>query len=155
MSSTIPLPPREQLCIRYCCNKHTHTHVSISSSVEIGGPGAFLARERESPALPVGGLQIPEGLVVRSCTSHPGVLGSIPKREEPGKTGRHPVLKYGVPHGSYLNINGCGVVASPMHAPPRTPLLLPLLLSYPFPPRSLVRDVQSSSPHTPQARSIL
>jgi len=35
-----------------------------------------------------------------SCTSHPGVLGSIPKREEPGKTGRHPVLKYRVPHGS-------------------------------------------------------
>jgi hypothetical protein len=27
-------------------------------------------------------------------------LGSIPKREEPGKTGRHPVLKYRVPHGS-------------------------------------------------------
>jgi hypothetical protein len=33
-----------------------------------------------------------------ACTSHPGVLGSIPKREEPGKTGRHPVLKYRVPH---------------------------------------------------------
>ena len=25
----------------------------------------------------LGGLQIPDGLVVRSCTSHPGVLGSI------------------------------------------------------------------------------
>jgi hypothetical protein len=25
MSSTIPLPPREQLCIRYRRNKHTHT----------------------------------------------------------------------------------------------------------------------------------
>jgi hypothetical protein len=25
MSSTILLPPREQLCIRYCSNKHTHT----------------------------------------------------------------------------------------------------------------------------------
>ena len=35
-----------------------------------------------------------------ACTSHPGVLGSIPKREEPGKTGRHPMLKYRVPHGS-------------------------------------------------------
>ena len=35
------------------------------------------------------------------CTSHPGVLGSIPKREEPGKTGRHPVLQYWVPHGSH------------------------------------------------------
>jgi hypothetical protein len=29
----------------------------------------------------------PTGLVVVSCTSHPGVLGSVPKREEPGKTG--------------------------------------------------------------------
>ncbi len=37
---------------------------------------------------------------VGSCTSHPEVLGSIPKREEPGKTGRHPVLKYRIPHGS-------------------------------------------------------
>jgi len=37
---------------------------------------------------------------VGSCTSHPEVLGSIPKREEPGKTGRHPVLKYRVPYGS-------------------------------------------------------
>ena len=25
MSSTIPLLPREQLCNRYCSNKHTHT----------------------------------------------------------------------------------------------------------------------------------
>jgi hypothetical protein len=24
MSSTILLPPREQLCNRYCCNKHLH-----------------------------------------------------------------------------------------------------------------------------------
>jgi hypothetical protein len=39
------------------------------------------------PWAPEPGLQIPDGLVVRSCTSHPGVLGSIPKREEPGKTG--------------------------------------------------------------------
>ena len=41
-----------------------------------------------------------DGLVVRSCTSHPGVLGSIPKREEPGKTCA-PCLKYRVPHGSH------------------------------------------------------
>ena len=32
-----------------------------------------------------------------ACASHPGVSGSIPKREEPWKTGRHPVLKYRVP----------------------------------------------------------
>jgi hypothetical protein len=47
------------------------------------------------------GIRSPDGLVVGSCTSHPGVLGSIPNREEPGKTGRHPVLKYRVPHGFY------------------------------------------------------
>jgi hypothetical protein len=48
------------------------------------------------------GIRSPDGLLVGSCTSHPGVLGSIPKREEP-KTGRDPVLKslkYRVPHGS-------------------------------------------------------
>ena len=33
------------------------------------------------------GIRSPDGLVVGSCTSSPGVLGSIPKREEPGKTG--------------------------------------------------------------------
>ena len=35
-----------------------------------------------------------------TCTSHPGVFGLMPKREEPGKTGHHPVLKHRVPHGS-------------------------------------------------------
>jgi hypothetical protein len=47
------------------------------------------------------GIRSPDGLVAGSCTSLPGVLGSIPKREEPGKTGRHPVLRYRVPHGSH------------------------------------------------------
>jgi hypothetical protein len=42
----------------------------------------------------LGGLQIPDGLnlnpklVVRSCTSHPGVLGSIPKREDQVRDGQ-------------------------------------------------------------------
>ena len=30
----------------------------------------------------------------------PATLG-VRKREEPGKTGRHPVFKYRVPHGSH------------------------------------------------------
>jgi hypothetical protein len=34
------------------------------------------------------GIRSPDGLVVGSCTSHPGVLGSIPKREEPGENRR-------------------------------------------------------------------
>jgi len=40
-----------------------------------------------APDPPMVGIRSPIGLVVGSCTSHPGVLGSIPKREEPGKTG--------------------------------------------------------------------
>ena len=50
-----------------------------------------------------------------------------------------------------LNVEGCGIVAAPVHAPSRAPLLLPLLLSHnlPFPPRSLVRDEQTS-PHRPR-----
>jgi hypothetical protein len=41
------------------------------------------------------GIRSPDGLVVAwACTSNPGVLGLIPKREEPGKTGRHPVLNF-------------------------------------------------------------
>jgi len=36
---------------------------------------------------PMVGIRSPVSLVVGSCTSHPGVLGSIPKQEEPGKTG--------------------------------------------------------------------
>ena len=32
-----------------------------------------------------------------------------------------------------LNFQGCGIVATPMHAPSRTPLLLPLLLSHNLP----------------------
>jgi hypothetical protein len=32
-----------------------------------------------------------------------------------------------------LNVQGCSIVAAPMHAPSRTPLLLPLLLSHNLP----------------------
>ena len=32
-----------------------------------------------------------------------------------------------------LNVEGCGIVAAPVHAPSRTPLLLPLLLSHNLP----------------------
>ena len=49
------------------------------------------------------GIRSPVSLVVGSCTSHPGVLGSIPKLEEPGKTGAPcDVMKYLVPHGSQV-----------------------------------------------------
>jgi hypothetical protein len=51
-----------------------------------------------------------------------------------------------------LNVQGCSIVAAPIHAPSRTSLLLPLLLSHnlqPSSPRSLVRDGQPS-PHRPR-----
>jgi hypothetical protein len=48
---------------------------------------------------PDGWDQIPRWAGGWACTSHPGVLGSIPKREEPGKTGA-PCVKYLVPQGS-------------------------------------------------------
>jgi hypothetical protein len=47
------------------------------------------------------GIRSPDGLVVGSCTSHPGVLGSIPKREEPGKTAA-PCIK--VPGSSRVSV---------------------------------------------------
>ncbi len=101
MSSTIPLPPRDQH-IRYCSNKHTHQ----SGVRPVWGTGLGVKCQTGGPVRSgwTGGpVKKKGGLVVGSCTSHPGVLGSIPKREEPGKTGRHPVLKYRVPHGSQIN----------------------------------------------------
>jgi hypothetical protein len=47
------------------------------------------------------GIRSPIGLVVGSCTSHPGVLGSILNERNQGKQA-HPVLKYRVPHGSQV-----------------------------------------------------
>ncbi len=75
-----------------------------------------------------------------ACTSHPGVLGSIPKREERGKTGRHPVFKYRVPHGSQLVNTGLGsssLVAHVLHYPP-------------LPPREQLCNRSYSNKHTQQ-----
>jgi hypothetical protein len=52
--------------------------------------GTAIINNNSEPAL--GEFKIPDGLVVQSCTSHPGVLGLIPKREEPRKT-RTPCVK--------------------------------------------------------------
>ena len=83
----------EQSRTRGVMGRLVHTGLGSSSLVKIGtavihthmSSTILLAEEAPRPAQ--GGLQIPDGLVVRSCTSHPGVLGSIPTREEPGKTG--------------------------------------------------------------------
>ena len=64
--------------------------------------GTAVINNKQAPDPLIVGIRSPDGLVVGSCANHPGVVGSIPKREEPGvKTGRHPVLNYRVPHGSH------------------------------------------------------
>jgi hypothetical protein len=62
---------------------------------------------------PDGWDQIPRWAGGWACTSHPGVLGSIPKREEPGKTGA-PCIK--VPGSSRVPSLVCGGQPSP-HKP--------------------------------------
>ena len=47
------------------------------------------------------GIRSPDGLAVGACTSHSGVLGSIPKREEPRENRAPPCVK--VP-GSYSTL---------------------------------------------------
>jgi hypothetical protein len=110
-----PPPPRAQLCNRSCSNK-THTGSNPPMGWWLGLAPATLEfwvrfqneRNQGKQAHPVlkyrvphgsqprpgwapdpliVGIRSPDGLVVGSFTSHPGVLGSIPKREEPGKTG--------------------------------------------------------------------
>ena len=83
----------------------SHITVVLSKAAH-SGPVVCL-RARVAPPLvgsrsPDGWDQIPRWAGGWACTSHPGVLGSIPKYEEPGKTGRHPVLKYRVPPGSQM-----------------------------------------------------
>ena len=60
------------------------------------------------------GIRSPIGLVVGSCTSHPGVLGSIPKREE--QTGA-PCVK--VPGSSRVRVPPCVKVPGSSRVPDR------------------------------------
>jgi hypothetical protein len=81
-------------------NTHTTTRHFQSSKVHTGARNAATRENRVPPCVNPRWAPDPQWAGGWACTSHPGVLGSIPKREEPGKTGRHPVLKYRVPHGS-------------------------------------------------------
>ena len=72
-----------------------------------------------APDPPMVGIRSPIGLVVGSCTSHPGVLGSIPKREEPGKTGA-PCVK--VPGSSRVPTLHCHWNVIAKHQPGSTPV---------------------------------
>jgi len=54
-----------------------------------------------------------------------------------------------------LNVQGCSIVAPPMHAPSRTPLLLPLLLSHNLPTPRVHQCVMSRLIHTGLGSSSL
>ena len=96
MSSTLLPPPREQLCNRSCSNKTNTWWVRCPNERNQGKQAHPVLKHRVPhvsqprpgwvPDPPMVGIRSPIGLVVGSCTSHPEVLGSIPKREEPGKT---------------------------------------------------------------------
>ena len=100
MSFTVHLPPRTQLYNRSCSNKHTRSCNNIcvyaqrtawllvqlyNRSCSNKHTRTAVINTHTDPLMV--GIRSPDGLVVGSCTSHPRVLGSIPKREEPGKTG--------------------------------------------------------------------
>ena len=89
--------------------------------------------------------QIP--LVVGSCTSHPGVLSSIPKREE--QTGAPCVKVPGssrVPQCPRLWHSSTPSAHSFSHSPSAPP---PSFTQSSYPPRSLVRD-ERTHPHRPR-----
>jgi len=99
-----------------------NTHPVLKYRVPHGSP----PRHGWAPDPPMEGIRSPIGLVVGSCTIHPGVLGSIPKREEPGKTGA-PCVK--VPGSSRVLMSGLihtglglsSLIAHVLHSPPPPP----------------------------------
>jgi len=71
MSSTIPFPPLEQLCNRYCNNKHTHTcspmpiHLdTLSKVVSLHTAGKYSR-------------SVPAGVVVVEYFYYHGVVASV------------------------------------------------------------------------------
>jgi hypothetical protein len=81
----------------WACTSHPGVLGSIPKREEPGKTGAPCVKVPGSSRVPAppwvgsrspdGWDQIPRWAGGWACTSHPGVLGSIPKREEPGKTG--------------------------------------------------------------------
>jgi hypothetical protein len=127
---------------------HTHSTRVHTQSVSYVSPLSHtpLSPRATHGSHTVHGLGLGLGLGSAPCTSHPGVLGSIPKREEPGKTGA-PCIK--VPGSSRVppppckhlctrscsnkHTHGIGFTLTLLLA--RAPLLLATLLSHtiPFP----------------------
>ena len=97
-----------------------HAGCAHAACAGVGGRNEVLSIEPLpgwTPDPPMVGIRSPICLVVGSCTSHPGVLGSIPKREEPGKTGapcfkvpgssRVPVIKHTPSELLYISYRSC------------------------------------------------
>ncbi len=124
-----PPPPREQLCNR-SCSKKTHTFLRLSSF----STGHW---ETEAHFTVTGGrLNVIAGKP--TVDSELEQLGSTPVQargilQRPEEQSRTCGCQSGSVERINLNFQGCGIVATPMHAPSRTPLLLPLLLSHNLP----------------------
>jgi hypothetical protein len=87
--------------LKYRVPHGSHSHPGVLGSIpkreepgKTGAPCVKVPGSSRVPAPPWVGSRSPDGWdqIPRwaggwACTSHPGVLGSIPKREEPGKTG--------------------------------------------------------------------
>jgi hypothetical protein len=91
------VPQGSQWAGGWACTSHPGVLGSIPKREEPGKTGAPCIKVPGSSRVPAppwvgsrspdGWDQIPRWAGGWACTSHPGVLGSIPKREEPGKTG--------------------------------------------------------------------
>jgi hypothetical protein len=100
-------------------SKHTHAQRVFASSFSTGPPGdrgALHCRWNVIATQPI-------GLV--SIQAH----SILPVSEEQSRTRGSQSTASRI----NLNVEGCGIVAAPVHAPSRAPLLLPLLLSHNLP----------------------
>jgi hypothetical protein len=102
----------EQPCKRYCSNKHTHNRL----------PGSyFLQAHRDTEAQLMGRI-VHTGLGSSFLVAH-----VLPRSKVGLASAKSAALRIN------LNVEGCGIVAAPVHAPSRAALLLPLLLSHNLP----------------------
>jgi hypothetical protein len=134
-----PLPPREQLYQRYCSNKHTHiSYIGSNTPTHTLTIRAFLFSAILSTSTATGVQRI--GLVPFQARGSLRVVEeqSRTRGGESGGVTDQPLCR-GLWHSSSPSARS--FTRSPSSPPPFT--------QFPFPPRSLVRDGQTS-PHRPQ-----
>ncbi len=132
---------------------HTHTGTPAVLILITRHCAANLKRRQPHTDPPTVGIRSPIVLVVGSCTSHPGVLGSIPKREEPGKTcapcvkvpgsSRVPVRDgqdFGVSRLVHADLGSSSLVAHVLHSPPPNANSFVIILNF-----VSVRTIKGSS----------